>query len=67
MSDARPAVALPCHDTGGPDDECGRGLLIVRSLATRWGVLEHAEGKTVWFELATGATPVPVPVPQTIG
>lgn len=30
----------------------GRGLVLVESLADRWGVEEHHGGKRVWFELA---------------
>lgn len=30
----------------------GRGLQLVGSLATAWGVRPHGPGKTVWFELA---------------
>ena len=33
----------------------GRGLLIVRALAARYGVLVTADGKTVWAELAATA------------
>ncbi len=29
----------------------GRGLRIVDTVASRWGVLRHDGGKTVWFEL----------------
>jgi anti-sigma regulatory factor (Ser/Thr protein kinase) len=29
----------------------GRGLFIVQSLATRWGVERTGSGKSVWFEL----------------
>jgi hypothetical protein len=29
----------------------GRGLMILDTLARRWGVEPHAEGKMVWFEL----------------
>jgi anti-sigma regulatory factor (Ser/Thr protein kinase) len=40
------------------DDEGGRGLLIVQSLATSWGMesLPQGRGKSVWFTLrvATG-------------
>jgi hypothetical protein len=39
------------------DAPTGRGLRIVDSLATRWGVEpgDAGEGKTVWFEVDTGA------------
>jgi len=33
------------------DAEGGRGLAIVESLASRWGVTTHSTGKIVWFEL----------------
>ncbi len=32
---------------------CGRGLQVVTALATRWGVTQHADGKTVWASLST--------------
>ncbi|MGI5155960.1 ATP-binding protein [Microbispora sp. CA-102843] len=35
-----------------PDDEGGRGLLIVESLSSSWGVRPTSRGKAVWFELA---------------
>jgi anti-sigma regulatory factor (Ser/Thr protein kinase) len=31
----------------------GRGLLVVESLAQRWGAQREETGKVVWFELAT--------------
>jgi anti-sigma regulatory factor (Ser/Thr protein kinase) len=37
----------------GPYDEAGRGLYLVDTLSTRWGVVSTARGKAVWFELAT--------------
>ncbi|WP_100499940.1 ATP-binding protein [Geodermatophilus chilensis] len=30
----------------------GRGMRLVESIADRWGVEEHGDGKAVWFELA---------------
>jgi len=40
---------------GGWDDETGRGLGLVATQATRWGVQadEHGHGKAVWFEVHT--------------
>jgi anti-sigma regulatory factor (Ser/Thr protein kinase) len=36
----------------------GRGLELVRTLASRWGVRESAAGRTIWFELdITGGPP----------
>jgi hypothetical protein len=34
-----------------PDAEGGRGLIVVRSLATRWGITPEDDGKTVWCVL----------------
>jgi anti-sigma regulatory factor (Ser/Thr protein kinase) len=39
--------ARPSHS----DDQFGRGLLIVRVLASRWAVEQLVVGKTVWAEL----------------
>ena len=33
------------------EDPNGRGLLMVNSLAARWGVQRRRTGKSVWFEL----------------
>ena len=46
-SDGHPAVR-----TSALDDEGGRGLLIVETLATSWGVRRSGRGgKAVWFTL----------------
>jgi DNA-binding NarL/FixJ family response regulator len=43
---------------GGAEDESGRGLLMVETLARRWGIRRHpAGGKTVWFEVARPDAP----------
>ena len=34
------------------DDVHGRGLVLVDSLASRWGVERQPTGKSVWFEMA---------------
>jgi anti-sigma regulatory factor (Ser/Thr protein kinase) len=43
-----PQVADP-----GPEETGGRGLLLVHTLATRWGYEVTPAGKSVWFELET--------------
>nr|WP_202477044.1 ATP-binding protein [Streptomyces sp. SID5470] len=42
---------LPGSRPSHPDDQFGRGLLIVRVLAGRWAVERLTVGKTVWAEL----------------
>jgi anti-sigma regulatory factor (Ser/Thr protein kinase) len=32
----------------------GRGLLLVKAIADRWGSEDHRGGKRVWFELRPG-------------
>jgi anti-sigma regulatory factor (Ser/Thr protein kinase) len=56
-SDARPEKRVV-----DPTEVTGRGLLIVDSLASSWGVDPTADGKVVWFELTEDdADPAPVP------
>ncbi|MEU8348112.1 MULTISPECIES: ATP-binding protein [unclassified Streptomyces] len=50
VSDAR-GETLPCPRTAPPEEHTGRGLLIVETLAARWGVERRTVGKTVWCEL----------------
>ena len=51
----------PIPPVAGVLDEsaiCGRGLVLVSRLTTRWGVApRHNGGKRVWFELEPGAEP----------
>jgi serine phosphatase RsbU (regulator of sigma subunit)/anti-sigma regulatory factor (Ser/Thr protein kinase) len=49
-----PALRRPIDDA-----EHGRGLYLVDVLATRWGVEPGEAGKSVWFELGSGAQPRP--------
>jgi anti-sigma regulatory factor (Ser/Thr protein kinase) len=46
-SSIRPVVRELSH--GQPR---GRGLLLVKAIADRWGAEDHRGGKRVWFELA---------------
>jgi anti-sigma regulatory factor (Ser/Thr protein kinase) len=52
---------LPAPGTPSPDDESGRGLLLVNALADDWGVTPRptAPGKTVWAELRPASGPTP--------
>ncbi|MGW0764004.1 ATP-binding protein [Streptomyces sp. NPDC002676] len=47
---------LPTLNTSGCDDECGRGLHLLASLATDWGTVLTAVGKAVWCEVAVGSS-----------
>jgi anti-sigma regulatory factor (Ser/Thr protein kinase) len=35
-----------------PDDENGRGLLLVEAMADAWGTFPERAGKTTWFEIS---------------
>lgn len=50
---------LPVRNEAEEDDECGRGLVLVDALASGWGVVRGAIGKTVWVEVAVGDTSAP--------
>ena len=61
--DHRLSVAVTDSGAGRPvrksaewDVPSGRGLLIVNEIADRWGVEEHAVGKTVWAEFGRSIT-----------
>lgn len=41
----------PLRRVPSPEDEHGRGLMLVEALSTRWGVDRGTEGKAVWFEV----------------
>ena len=43
----------PRRVTAEPEAVRGRGLMLVESLATAWGVSPRSGGKRVWFELRT--------------
>ncbi|GKQ36532.1 ATP-binding protein [Streptomyces sp. A012304] len=49
---------MPSLRHGTPDDESGRGLLLVDTLADRWGVFEGLPPrKTVWAEIRLSPEP----------
>ncbi|WP_455356364.1 ATP-binding protein [Streptomyces sp. SYSU K217416] len=59
VTPGRVRVAVSDRSTSDPeprepseDEESGRGLLLVASLADRWGVDRRSWGKVVWAELA---------------
>lgn len=47
-------ASLPCAVVAGPNDESGRGLLLVDALADTWGTRPDPPGKTTWFEIMLG-------------
>ncbi|MDX3388251.1 ATP-binding protein [Streptomyces niveiscabiei] len=49
VTDGNPS--LPTVTEAGPDDENGRGLLLVDTLADDWGTRLNAPGKATWFEI----------------
>jgi anti-sigma regulatory factor (Ser/Thr protein kinase) len=50
VQDAHPDV--PAKRSAAREDEHGRGLLLVDTLARSWGVDARPPGKSVWFELS---------------
>jgi serine/threonine-protein kinase RsbW len=45
----------PWRRGSGPDEQCGRGLVIVGALASDWSMAGDGSGRTVWFELGAHA------------
>jgi anti-sigma regulatory factor (Ser/Thr protein kinase) len=46
-------ASLPSTVEAGPNDERGRGLLLVSALADAWGTQPEPPGKTTWFEITS--------------
>jgi anti-sigma regulatory factor (Ser/Thr protein kinase) len=42
---------MPARRDAGPDDDGGRGLMLVEYLANEWGAYRKADGKVVWVLL----------------
>jgi anti-sigma regulatory factor (Ser/Thr protein kinase) len=56
VTDRDPRPCPPVRTAAPLDlDDGGRGLLIVESLAQRWGVLPRPDGKVVFMEFAPNA------------
>ncbi len=39
---------MPVRQDAGPDEESGRGLMLVEHLSSEWGTYLKADGKVVW-------------------
>lgn len=44
---------LPTRKDIGPDEEGGRGLLLVDTLGKEWGTYREAQGKVVWVMITS--------------
>jgi anti-sigma regulatory factor (Ser/Thr protein kinase) len=52
--------AMPAQRSFSATAGSGRGLHLVESVASRWGVASRDQGKEVWFEIDLDAEPAPV-------
>jgi anti-sigma regulatory factor (Ser/Thr protein kinase) len=50
------SAAVPRVRDYGSDATTGRGMRLVATMSTRWGVERNDEGKVVWFELPAQGT-----------
>ncbi|MDN0197899.1 ATP-binding protein [Streptomyces sp. S.PNR 29] len=72
VEDESRGATLPVPRQPGPDEQNGRGLLLVDALSGAWGTADapHGSGRVVWAELTTdpyepGPTASPPTVPST--
>jgi len=69
VEDQNRGPAIAAQRTAGPDDQGGRGLLLVGVLSNDWGVRDtaHGSGRVVWAVLPVwpAVTPVPAPGPAS--
>lgn len=42
----------PRRRSAGPDDTCGRGIMLVEALSSHWGIENEVPGKTVWLDIS---------------
>ena len=43
---------MPVRRNAVPDEECGRGLMLVEALSAGWGAYREAIGKVVWAKIS---------------
>jgi anti-sigma regulatory factor (Ser/Thr protein kinase) len=43
---------MPVRRNCGPDDESGRGLMLVENLGSDWGAYRKSDGKVVWVQIS---------------
>ncbi|MDX2699771.1 ATP-binding protein [Streptomyces ipomoeae] len=67
VEDQNSGHALPARRRPGPDDQNGRGLMLVGMLSSDWGVRETPQrsGRVVWAELPSEGRNTAEPVPPT--
>ncbi|MEU6479559.1 ATP-binding protein [Streptomyces sp. NPDC047017] len=54
VTDREPHAWLVVRHAGA-EEESGRGLLLLDSVALRWGVRQETDGKTVWCDVPLSA------------
>ncbi|MDQ0773728.1 anti-sigma regulatory factor (Ser/Thr protein kinase) [Streptomyces aurantiacus] len=61
VEDQKRCPTIPAQRTAGPDEQGGRGLMLVGMLSSDWGVRDtaHGSGRVVWAVLP--ARPIPSP------
>ncbi|MEU9186760.1 ATP-binding protein [Streptomyces sp. NPDC048484] len=61
VEDQNRGLAIPAQRTAGPDDQGGRGLMLVGVLSSDWGVRDtaHGSGRAVWAVLPARPSPSP--------
>lgn len=67
VEDQNSGHALPSRRRPGPDDQNGRGLMLVGMLSGDWGVRDTPQrsGRVVWAELPSEGRNTADPVPPT--
>lgn len=55
------SAVLPRQRSYGPESTTGRGMRLIASIATAWGIDSEGGGKVVWFELPAEGRTTAVP------